>query len=79
MPATIRTRPTGAHLTAEVRRLPDATGQVVLKGGAGVGTVTKEGLGLEVGGPAINPVPRRNIADNVRAVAGELLDRTAWK
>ena len=64
----------GAHLTADVRRLPGAAGQIVLKGGAGVGTVTKEGLGLEVGGPAINPVPRRNIADNVRAVAGSLLE-----
>lgn len=64
----------GAHLTAEVRRLPGAAGQIVLKGGPGVGTVTREGLGLEVGGPAINPVPRRNIGDNVRAVAGELLD-----
>ncbi len=64
----------GAQLTADVRRLPQAAGQVVLKGGPGVGTVTREGLGLEVGGPAINPVPRRNIADNVRTVAGELLD-----
>jgi hypothetical protein len=64
----------GAHLTAEVRRLPGAAGRIVLKGGEGVGTVTKEGLGLEVGGPAINPVPRRNIVDNARAVAGELLD-----
>ncbi|SDG73825.1 cobalt-precorrin-5B (C(1))-methyltransferase [Propionivibrio dicarboxylicus] len=64
----------GAHLTADVRRLPGAAGQIVLKGGTGVGTVTKEGLGLEVGGPAINPVPRRNITENVQAVAGALLD-----
>ena len=33
----------------------------------GVGTVTMAGLGLTVGGPAINPVPRRNIEANVRA------------
>ena len=63
----------GAHLTADVRLLPHRAGEIVLKGGPGVGTVTKEGLGLEVGGPAINPVPRRNIADNVREAAGELL------
>ena len=64
----------GAHLTVDVRLLPGEAGQIVLKGGPGVGTVTKLGLGLEVGGPAINPVPRRNIGDNVAAVAGELLD-----
>ena len=63
----------GAHLTADVRLLPHRAGEIVLKGGPGVGMVTKEGLGLEVGGPAINPVPRRNIADNVREAAGELL------
>ncbi len=36
-----------------------------LEGGEGVGRVTLPGLGLEVGGPAINPVPRRQIRDNV--------------
>jgi len=64
----------GAHMTAQVRLLRHRAGEVVLLGGAGVGVVTKEGLGLEVGGPAINPVPRRNIGDNLRAVAGELLE-----
>ena len=64
----------GAHLTADVRILPHRAGEVILKGGFGVGVVTKDGLGLEVGGPAINPVPRRNIIDNVRAAGGELLD-----
>ncbi|OIR06093.1 cobalt-precorrin-6A synthase [mine drainage metagenome] len=63
-----------AHLTADVRRLSAMPDAVLLKGGVGVGLVTMRGLGLEVGGPAINPVPRRNIEENVRAVAGALLD-----
>ncbi|EPX55791.1 Cobalt-precorrin-6 synthase, anaerobic [Cystobacter fuscus DSM 2262] len=54
----------GAELVAEVR-LTDDEGRVVLERGEGVGIVTKEGLGLEVGSPAINPVPRRNITDMV--------------
>jgi cobalt-precorrin-5B (C1)-methyltransferase len=41
---------------------------VTLVGGEGVGTVTLPGLGLEVGGPAINPVPRRMISAAVREV-----------
>lgn len=64
----------GARLTVEVERLPGAAGQIVLRGGPGVGVVTKSGLGLEVGGPAINPVPRRNIGDNVRAAGSPILD-----
>ena len=63
----------GAHLTADVRPLPRAPGEVRIQGGPGIGTVTLPGLGLEVGGPAINPVPRRNIEDNVRAAAGHWL------
>ncbi len=63
----------GAHLTANVRILPHRRSEIVLKGGVGVGIVTKPGLGLEVGEPAINPVPQRNIRENVEAAAGELL------
>lgn len=62
----------GAHLTADVRRIPGGNG-VQIKGGAGVGIVTKPGLGLEVGGPAINPVPRRNIMENVQAAGAPIL------
>lgn len=63
-----------AHLTADVRLRRDLPGQVLLLGGFGVGTVTMPGLGLAVGGPAINPVPRRNIEANVRAAGVSLLD-----
>lgn len=41
--------------------------------GEGVGLVTKPGLGLEVGGPAINPVPRQMILEHVAAEAGDEL------
>ena len=63
-----------AHLTADVCWQADSPGRVLLAGGEGVGRVTMPGLGLEVGGPAINPVPRRNIEANVRQAAGALLD-----
>ena len=53
----------GAELTAEVELR--MTPGVELRGGIGVATVTKTGLGLEIGGPAINPVPRRNIMEMV--------------
>ena len=63
-----------AHLTADVRLLPEQPGQVLLTGGEGVGIVTMPGLGLTVGLSAINPVPRRNIEANVRAAGAPLLD-----
>jgi len=60
----------GAHITAEVTwaPIPDPAPAVELRGGTGVGTVTLPGLGLTVGAPAINPVPRRMIAEAVREV-----------
>jgi len=70
----------GAHLTADVSILPSAqAGQVVLEGGEGIGEVTLPGLGLEVGGPAINPIPRKNIEENVRAVGQKLLIKNGLK
>lgn len=53
----------GAELVAEVELRVEAG--VELRGGAGVAMVTKPGLGLEVGVPAINPVPRKNITEMV--------------
>ncbi|MFN8556889.1 MAG: cobalt-precorrin-5B (C(1))-methyltransferase [Dehalococcoidia bacterium] len=59
----------GAEIQATVS-FTDAPG-VTLAGGVGVGAVTRPGLGLEVGGPAINPVPRRMITEAVlEALAG---------
>jgi cobalt-precorrin-5B (C1)-methyltransferase len=53
----------GAELVAEVQA-KDSPG-VEIRGGAGIAVVTKPGLGLEVGGPAVNPIPRRNITEMV--------------
>ncbi|MDX8398107.1 MAG: cobalt-precorrin-5B (C(1))-methyltransferase [Mariprofundaceae bacterium] len=64
----------GAHLTVDIALRDEHVGEVILKGGEGVGTITMRGLGLEVGGPAINPVPRKNIEANVREVGKHLLE-----
>jgi len=58
----------GAEICARVRRAE----HFELAGGEGVGTVTRPGLGLEVGGPAINPVPRRMISESIAEVTTEL-------
>ena len=58
----------GAHLTVTVAWRSD--GEVVLYGGEGVGVVTRAGLGLPVGQPAINPVPRQMITEAVWEASG---------
>ena len=56
----------GAHLTARVSWREESG--LALERGEGVGVVTKPGLGLPVGGPAINAVPRRMISYSVEEV-----------
>ncbi|MFB6873007.1 cobalt-precorrin-5B (C(1))-methyltransferase [Streptomyces sp. NPDC056323] len=60
----------GALVRATVRRLPPGSG-VVFRAGPGVGTVTLPGLPLDVGEPAINPVPRQLIRDHIARVTAE--------
>lgn len=60
----------GALICVQVRRVE--TPGITLKGGEGVGRVTLPGLGLEVDGPAINPVPRQQIQENVARAAEHL-------
>lgn len=44
---------------------------IELIGGVGIGAVTKPGLSCAVGGPAINPIPRKMIAEEVSKVMQE--------
>ncbi len=58
----------GAHITVRVERASAGAG-VTFHAGAGVGTVTKPGLPIGVGEPAINPVPRRMIDEAIAEVS----------
>ncbi|MGE5755677.1 MAG: cobalt-precorrin-5B (C(1))-methyltransferase CbiD, partial [Planctomycetaceae bacterium] len=58
----------GAEVLVTVRRV-EGPG-VHIRGGPGVGTVTQPGLELPPGSPAINPVPRRMIAEGVALALG---------
>ena len=59
----------GALLFSRVRLL--ATPGVAFVAGEGVGTVTRPGLVLGVGEPAINPVPRRMMCEHLTQLATE--------
>ena len=58
----------GALVSARVTHGEPGSG-VVFRAGEGVGTVTKPGLPLPVGEPAINPMPRQFVREHVAAVA----------
>ena len=57
----------GAMIISKVRFGESGTG-IIFKAGKGVGTVTRPGLPLGVGEPAINPVPRSMMIDVVEAL-----------
>ncbi len=60
----------GALIVAAVEAAPSGSG-ICFRAGAGVGRVTKPGLALGVGEPAINPGPRALIAEMLRETAAE--------
>lgn len=45
---------------------------ILIDGGEGIGRVTEGGLQCSVGEAAINPVPRKMIAENIERIAGKL-------
>jgi cobalt-precorrin-5B (C1)-methyltransferase len=57
-----------AMIVATVRAVASGTG-VIFKAGKGVGTVTRPGLPIGVGEPAINPVPRAMMSTEIRNLA----------
>ena len=66
----------GCHVEATVERAPIGSG-VSFRAGPGVGTVTRAGLPLAPGEPAINPGPRAMITQGLEEVAartGEAAD-----
>lgn len=58
----------GALICAEAELLPDEEGDIIIKGGEGVGVVTRPGLDRSVGEAAINSVPLAMIRKEVREV-----------
>ena len=58
----------GALVIARVERAAPGDG-ITFRAGEGVGTVTRPGLALPPGEPAINPVPRQMIRAGIEAVA----------
>jgi cobalt-precorrin-5B (C1)-methyltransferase len=58
----------GAVIEAKASYRSPGSG-IVFRAGQGVGIVTKPGLPLAVGEPAINPAPRRMMAEAIRALA----------
>ncbi|HHC2227623.1 TPA: cobalt-precorrin-5B (C(1))-methyltransferase CbiD [Klebsiella pneumoniae] len=46
------------------------SGEISLQGGEGIGTVTRKGIGLPTGSPAINRTPRHTIETAVREAIG---------
>ena len=79
----------GAEIGAEIkisRKLGNAevsalthfrASELVIKGGKGVGIVTKPGLAIPIGEPAINPIPRKMISDAVSEALSEMAVRSS--
>ena len=61
----------GAMICATLRAASPGSG-ISFHRGEGIGVVTKPGLPVEVGDPAINPVPRQMMRDAVAALAAAL-------
>lgn len=61
----------GAEIVASVRVIGRSQGGIIIKGGEGVGVVTRPGLPVPIGEPAINSVPLKMIKDAVHEAMSE--------
>ena len=64
--------PDVTHQALIEARVEMSEGGVIFKGGTGIGQVTRPGLPIAVGEPAINPVPREMMSAVVRDTAARL-------
>jgi cobalt-precorrin-5B (C1)-methyltransferase len=62
----------GAEIIVDIS-FTNKVNEIKIDGGEGVGIVTKPGLGLEINKPAINPVPKKMIDENIRNVSENIL------
>ncbi|CAI3953811.1 cobalt-precorrin-5B (C(1))-methyltransferase [Commensalibacter papalotli (ex Botero et al. 2024)] len=60
----------GAEIIVQIKKIAKGEG-IVFKAGEGVGTITKPGLPLAVGEPAINPVPRQMICNALAEITAD--------
>lgn len=56
---------------AKAELIPREAEEIIVTSGVGIGIVTKIGLSVEVGKPAINPVPMKMIRNEIAKVLGE--------
>ena len=68
----------GAEIIVDLS-LTTKKNEIEIDGGKGVGIVTKPGLGLELNKPAINPVPKKMISENLTETFGVLLQEKGIK
>ncbi|EIJ65704.1 cobalamin biosynthesis protein CbiD [Candidatus Nitrosopumilus salaria BD31] len=68
----------GAEIIVELS-FTNKVNQIDIDGGEGVGIVTKPGLGLEINKPAINPVPKKMIEENLRSIGEKILEKNGLR
>ena len=61
--------PDVTHGALIIVRVNENNSGIIFKAGKGVGTVTKAGLPIGIGEPAINPIPRQMMSDVVNEQA----------